>query len=395
MYAVGRRWAPNHMGTDTASPSAVQTSGGVCIPPADGSAAALVQHADMEKVCRFNPPEGFRALCKEPGAVEMLKGLKSPAICKYSSCAIVGSGGSLLGARQGAEIDAHDAVIRLNLAPDAKGAAQTRTAPHRHLPTWLADVGGRTTWRVMAMEGDGYLNHYGRFWLKPPLGHGRHENMSGIPTKPLLAIVCHEPTTGTGRCRKERIRQTFAHPWSASYLMNPLLLRQWSRRQFRGVRNQRVLSTGMSAIAFATQMCDQVHIYGYGNGSCPHHCYHYYDCGETAGSAGVAQAAMFGNDPLATGGYHNFSAQAMVLRRLASRGIVHAHWGTCERTLGNSPEGFVNRKGSHKTRPSRGTGRQRGAGGRGGGGGGRGGGAGGRGDGRSRAGRGHPARGAS
>jgi hypothetical protein len=242
-----------HMGADPLA-SVGQTRGGVCVPPADGSASALVQHADMTKLCRFNPPEGFRALCQEPDAVSVLKGLANPKVCKYRSCAIVGSGGSLLGARQGKEIDAHDAVLRLNLAPDAKSAAQTHTAPHRHLPTWLADVGGRTTWRVMAMEGYGYLNHYGRFWLKPPRGHGKHDNMSGIPTSPLLAIACHEPTTGTGRCRLERIRQTFAHQWAASYLVNPLLLRQWGRRHFRGVLNQRVLSTGMYAIAFAAQV---------------------------------------------------------------------------------------------------------------------------------------------
>ena len=48
-------------------------------------------------------------------------------------------------------------VIRLNLAPDAEQAAASRYAPHSHLPTWRADVGGRTTWRVMAMEGCAYL----------------------------------------------------------------------------------------------------------------------------------------------------------------------------------------------------------------------------------------------
>ena len=36
------------------------------------------------------------------------------------------------------------------------------------------------------------------------------------------------------------------------------------------VRGQMVLSTGMYAIAFASQLCDRVHIYGFGNGSCPH-----------------------------------------------------------------------------------------------------------------------------
>ena len=347
-----------HLGSDPRwqnnDGSTGQRRGGVCVPPADGSAAALVQHSDIAALCRFNPPYGFRALCKDPSAIPMLKRLANPKVCRYKTCAIVGSGGSLLGARQGREIDNHEAVIRLNLAPDARAAALAHNAPHRHLPTWLADVGGRTTWRVMAMEGYGYLNHYGRFWLRPPLGHGTHENMSGIPQEPLLGIACHEPTTGTGRCRAERIRQTFSHQWAASYLINPLLLRQWSQSYFLGVSGQRVPSTGMIAIAFASQLCGEVHVYGYGNGSCLDACYHYYDCGETRGTAGVAQSVMFGGDPKATGGYHNFSAQALALRQLAENGAIHAHWGTCSPTLGDPPQAYLNRKvGSGRARVRR------------------------------------------
>ena len=52
-----------------------------------------------------------------------------------ASCAVVGSGGSLIRARHGAAIDAHDVVMRFNLAP-AGGA-------------WAADVGSRTTIRLL------------------------------------------------------------------------------------------------------------------------------------------------------------------------------------------------------------------------------------------------------
>ena len=209
---------------------------GVCAAPASGSASALVQHADQRELCKYNPPHGFRALCRAPAAnatLSMLRALRDPAVCRYRSCAVVGSSGGLLGARYGGEIDAHDAVIRLNLAPDAEQAAASRYAPHSHLPTWRADVGGRTTWRVMAMEGYAYLKHYPRFWLRPPSGRGTHEDMRSIPQEPLLAIVCHTPGRGTGRCRADRIAQTFAHPWSASYLINPLLLKVRARVRVR------------------------------------------------------------------------------------------------------------------------------------------------------------------
>ena len=73
-------------------------SRGVCAAPADGSAAALVQHADQQQLCAHNPPHGFRGLCKGPEAaatLKMLRELRDPAVCHYPTCAVVGSGGGL------------------------------------------------------------------------------------------------------------------------------------------------------------------------------------------------------------------------------------------------------------------------------------------------------------
>ena len=202
----GRCWSPE--------------SRGICAAPRKG-ASALVQHANFGELCKRDPPNGFRAMCRESDAavtLRSLRELRDPARCWYRTCALVGSGGSLLGAREGAAIDSHDAVLRLNFAPDAMQVAKMRTAPHSHASTWAADVGVRTTWRVMAMEGYGYLKHYPRLWLTGPRGHGRHENMSGIPQQPLLAIACHTPTRGVGRCRGERLRQVSAK-WSFRLLV--------------------------------------------------------------------------------------------------------------------------------------------------------------------------------
>ena len=315
----------------------------------------------MAELCRRDPPHGFRKLCLESDAkdaLRMISSLRDPARCRYKTCALVGSGGSLPGAREGHEIDKHDAVLRLNFAPDAQQAARMKHAPHRHEPTWIADVGARTTWRIMAMEGYGYLKHYPRFWLGRPKGHGNHANMSGIPQQPLLAIACHTPTRGLGRCRSERLRQVFDHPESASYLVNPLLLHEWSERYFRMVKNQMVLSTGMWAIAFASQLCGETHVYGFGNGGCLSACYHYYDCGETRGSAGYNQTFFFTN-PKSSGGYHNFSAQAKVLKRLAAERVIVPHWGTCEQNHGDAPAEFVNR--AQPSRPRIGRGRRKAA----------------------------------
>lgn len=211
---------------------------GICGAPSSG-AAALVQHANAARLCALDPPYGFRPLCLErgaDGALAMLRGLRDPARCHYRSCAVVGASGNLLGARLGAAIDGHDAVIRVNFAPDGPMARFSKAAPHQHRPTWVADVGSRTSWRVLTMEGYGYLAHYSRFWLKPPFGHGTHGNMSGVPQAPLLAISCHTPGTSMGRCRADRLAQNFAHPESASYLINPELLRETRDAYFKGAR---------------------------------------------------------------------------------------------------------------------------------------------------------------
>ena len=203
-------------------------SRGLCGAPQQG-AAALVQHADERELCQSHPPFGFRPLCEgrdktggTPAAnLRMLRNFRDPARCRYRSCAIVGAGGTLLGARLGHDIDAHEAVIRINLSPDGPMAAEGKSAPHRHVPTWVADVGARTSWRVVTMEVYGYLSHYSRFWLQQPKGHGKHANMSGVPQEPLLAVSCHTPTRSMGRCRAERLQQTFGHPWSSMVKVRP------------------------------------------------------------------------------------------------------------------------------------------------------------------------------
>ena len=66
-------------------------------------------------------------------------------------------------------------------------------------------------------------------------------------------------------------------------------------------------STGLTAIVFAQQMCDKVHIYGFANGACQDACYHFHECGPAA-SHEVNQSNFYTNVK-ASGGFHNFSAQ--------------------------------------------------------------------------------------
>ena len=95
-----------------------------------------------------------------------------------------------------------------------------------------------------------------------------------------------------------------------------------------------------AAIALAEQMCDSIDLYGFGNGSCPGQCYHYYDCGPASGGGG--HQSNFLTNVKASGGFHNFSAQARALHRMARNGIFTPHWGRCEANLGDPPSGFIN-----------------------------------------------------
>ena len=68
---------------------------------------------------------------------------ESPRL-RYSSCAVVGNSGSLLRHRHGADIDAHDAQLRLNQAP---------------LAGFEPRVGSKTTMRLLNAA---WTREYGR-----------------------------------------------------------------------------------------------------------------------------------------------------------------------------------------------------------------------------------------
>jgi hypothetical protein len=184
--------------------------------------------------------------------------------------------------------------------------------------------------------------------------------MSSIPQEPLLAVSCHVPGKTMGRCAARRLAEVFTHAHSASYLISPLLLRRVRDEHFARTRGQKTPSTGMTAIAFAQQMCGRVHLYGFGNGSCVDTCYHYYECSAEAsartGSPVVTQRNFLqelgAKGKGATGGYHNFSAQAAVLRSMVAMGTVDAHWGRCDAL---APAGPRNRGSAQAARRNRGS----------------------------------------
>ena len=305
-----------------------------CSPTEDGTASPFAQQADLTRVCNFHSPYGFRALCRQDGdggqRLSLLRGLPDPLTCHYGSCAVVGSSGRLMGAGHGPAIDSARAVIRVNLAPAAGPAAYAD--PQRSLADWAADVGVRTTWRVLTMETFSRLPQYSRNLARSAQGlagraSSNASNVGGagragnaiqpsFPSFPRYAVVCHQPTKSTGRCRADRIRENFAATApAAAHLVNPLLVREVRRDWLSKAPNQRVPTTGLIAVAFAMRVCSDVRVYGFGDGLSPSRRYHYWRRG------GLNETHFF-EDPLSTGGFHNFTSNRRAVERMAQRGLI-------------------------------------------------------------------------
>jgi hypothetical protein len=109
---------------------------------------------DVKALLQARPPFGYQG--SEVKAVRARqRNATVPAVQRFGSCAVVGNSGTLLQRELGAEIDAHDAVIRVNHAPVAHSAAGRRYS------RW---AGTKTTWRVVTSQ------------VRPGLGLAREPN---------------------------------------------------------------------------------------------------------------------------------------------------------------------------------------------------------------------------
>ena len=258
------------------------------------------------------PARSIRGLCgKGPsGYTDLIRSFTPAPTETYADCAVVGSGGILLGSNKGREIDSREAVFRIHWAPT------THKIPSLD---YSVDVGARTTWRVTHMNTFSYLPVYPPNWLR------RHSSMADAPRTPLYAISCNRPFDG--RCRSERLKQVFGRNGSATnHLISPALVRSVARSfAFAGIK-QKSPTTGMVAITLARKLCRRVHVYGFSDGTCPGACYHYHDqmpCEFHEGHF-FNQSAPLG----ASAGFHDFMSQISHLERLHSQGDITWHRGT-------------------------------------------------------------------
>lgn len=172
-----------------------------------------------------------------------LRNATQPLVCRFRTCAVVGSAGRLRGSRLGRAIDAADAIFRVNAAPTRKHEA---------------DVGARTTWRVHNSE-------------KPFF-------MAALDVPELNLVICHNRWIGA--CQHQAYGGVYAERTAA---INPRFYSElWSlvKQGRRKSTKQQVPSTGLLAIALGLSVCDNVTVYGFSRPSDPQaRCSrHYWEC---------------------------------------------------------------------------------------------------------------------
>jgi hypothetical protein len=259
----------------------------------------IVCHHSFTRLDRLCDDTNHKATLRE------LAEKQSPLPTVSGSCAVVGAGGQLKGSGQGPEIDGHDTVIRVNLAPLAR---------------FKDDVGERTTLRVMSMDMYSTTERYVKL-------RKNHTIRADVP----YIVGCYGPFRG--RCHSKRLREVIGVQQQA-FLMDPAVPHAAVKR-FASATHQRSPTTGFIGIEFALRSCRVVDVYGFATGPCPRICYHYYD---KPSKCAQRQSAIF-EGMRSSRGFHNFSAQAALMHHLNVTGVIR--WKDSPCVEEDPPEGSV------------------------------------------------------
>ena len=244
---------------------------------------------DPDRLMRHPPPFGYKFQSITADRVRQLqRNATMPQQKAFGSCAVVGNSGTLKLRTLGAEIDAHDAVFRVNHAP-----APSTPEGHKH----VAYAGSRTTWRVVTSR-----------WF---------DEEKRNPTQTLL-VVCDRPFIYS--CQNILFENG---PKPLAHSVNPLFY--GAVRRHTGA--SKIPLAGLVAAAIAVSSCQTVDVYGLSTmqyderkatpGS-PRVCGYYYACG---GAPGLASDRAYHSRP-GDAEYHDFRAHAQTLLKWNRSGVV-------------------------------------------------------------------------
>ncbi|KAF8645032.1 hypothetical protein HU200_066237 [Digitaria exilis] len=194
---------------------------------------------------------------------------------RFHTCAVVGNSGILLGSGRGAQIDAHDVVIRLNNAP---------------VVGFVSDVGARTSLTV---------THSGVFRLcsEPSAAaatpgcachpYGRSVPLAMYVSHPmdlLDVVACAATATAASIPFLLRLTDARLDALSARIAKYYSLRRfvaatgepasGWTRRHDGIIRPHFHYSSGLQAVLMALGACEEVSMFGFGKSTAAKHHYH-------------------------------------------------------------------------------------------------------------------------
>ena len=164
----------------------------------------------------------------------------------HRTCAIVGNSGTLLKSGKGRDIDAHDAVLRMNYAP-TKG--------------FEADVGSKTTYDLSNREN-------ARFLLKGEIGGDSRKGGHGLRPSTLLFFEVASPINR--RAIFNPLLKKFSD--KRIHFLHPSFVARAQRLWF-GLKSAIEAKThakyhdkpmsGLYAVLFSLTVCDEVDLYGF------------------------------------------------------------------------------------------------------------------------------------
>lgn len=213
-----------------------------------------------DETLRDAPGEALRLHFKQ----ELLAQIpKDDAEFRFKSCAVVGNSGTLYNSSQGWEIDARDAVMRMNYAPTAgfeKDVGSRTTfdfVNQQHTKAFIPRVhtGGQAPESLRAPLRNSTItlfevtSPFARYHLYAPLLK-RFEHLTnekkGLDIKVLMlspGLVAHTHRVWSKMKRAIELGSSAAQFQQPHYLLKPM--------------------TGFFASLFAMQVCEEVHMYGF------------------------------------------------------------------------------------------------------------------------------------